>query len=230
MTSPSLPHQKNTERKQVVVAIDGPAGAGKSTAARRLADALGFTLVDTGAIYRALALLAKETGVPFEDEAGLGRLLESHRFGLGKTEVWVDGVDRSSDIRTPEISDGASKVSQYPVVRDGLLALQRTLAKEGAVVMEGRDIGTVVMPDAEKKFFLTATSLERARRRQIELSKRGIATDIATVQRDIEERDARDSGRDHAPLKQADDAILIDSTNMNLDQVVSLLATLVREG
>ncbi len=223
-----------TRRHGLVVAIDGPAGAGKSTVSRRVAHRLGYTLVDTGALYRALALRANEEGIDWSDGAGLGAPASRIDLSLvagtdGEPRVLVDGRDRSADIRTPSISQGASIVSAHPEVRDALLALQRRLGADGGVVLEGRDIGTVVFPDAELKVFLTATAEERARRRQRELEARGTAAPFEQVLAEIRERDHRDSTRPVAPLKSAGDAVSVDSTGLSFDQVVGRIFELARE-
>lgn len=221
-----------TDRDRPIVAIDGPAGAGKSTIARRLARRLGFTLVDTGALYRAVALAAVDRGVAWDDDAALDAMCRDIVIRLeteegGATRVLLDGRDRSTDIRTPEISRGASAVSARPVVRAALLGMQRDLGQDGGVVLEGRDIGTVVFPDAEVKVFLTATPEERARRRTEELQARGIAADLAQTLAEVRARDAQDSGRAIAPLKPAEDAVLVDSTGVGIDELVERLAGLV---
>jgi cytidylate kinase len=207
-----------------VVAIDGPAGAGKSTAAKALASRLGFAFLDTGAIYRTVALMARRRGLDWSDGPALGALAERLDVRFlpegGINRVIADGEDVSTAIRTPEMSDGASRVSALPPVRAALLALQRRLASAGNLVAEGRDMGTVVFPDAAAKFFLTATAAERARRRAAELAASGRPTPIEVVLADIEERDDRDRNRAVSPLRKADDAIEIDSEGMNADQVV----------
>lgn len=217
----------------VVVAIDGPAGAGKSTVSRMLADRLGYALLDTGALYRAVALAAKERGVSWDDGAALGRLggalSFAFRFEDGKVELEVDGARPGLALRTPEISSGASQVSRHPEVRAALLGIQRSLGKDGGVVLEGRDIGTVVFPDAEVKVFLTASDDERARRRMKELRARGEEAEHGEVLRDMKERDTRDSTRAVAPLKQAEGAVLLDSSDLTLDEVVERIAELVEE-
>ena len=206
-----------------IVAIDGPAGAGKSTVARQLARRLGFTIIDTGAIYRSVALAAQRAGISWEDDSGLARLLDT---GLGLTfqgeRVLLRGEDVTEAIRTPEISRGASVVSARPVVRQKLLQLQRDLghaAPRGAV-LEGRDIGTVVFPDADVKFFLTASDEARAQRRHAELLERGVSVPLSEVLADQRRRDRDDSERAIAPLRAAADAILVDTTGFDLDQVV----------
>lgn len=219
--------------RRPIVAIDGPAGAGKSTAARMLAERLGFTLIDTGALYRAVALVAKERGVSWEDGLALGTLagLLSLEFGAvgpgGRPPLFIDGADRSTAIRAEDIAQGASQVSAHPEVRAALLGVQRAMGEKGGVVLEGRDIGTVVFPDAEVKVFLTATTAARARRRFAELAGQGVEADLVDVQREIEERDARDAGREIAPLRPAADAVRLDSTGLALEDVVQELVRIV---
>jgi len=216
-----------------VVAIDGPAGAGKSTAARTLAKRLGFVFVDTGALYRGVALVAFERGVDWEDGPALGSLVDSlaleFRLGDdGTPKLVIDSVDRSSDIRTPHISTGASRVSRHAEVRAALLGLQRRLGAPGGVVLEGRDIGTVVFPDADVKVFLTASDEARAGRRYAELSRAGHEVDLEQVLAEIRERDRLDSERDIAPLRAADDAIVLDTSELDLEQVLTRLESFVR--
>lgn len=221
-------------RSRPIVAIDGPAGAGKSTVARRLAVRLGYTLVDTGALYRAVALAATERGIAWDDDARLGPLCGEIAIQLettadGATRLLLDGRDRSTDIRTPEMSRGASAVSARGPVRAALLGMQRDLGKAGGVVLEGRDIGTVVFPDAEVKVFLTASPEERARRRTEELRARGLAADLAETLAEVVARDAQDSTRAIAPLRCADDALRVDSTGVPVDELVDRLARVVEE-
>lgn len=219
-----------------IVAIDGPAGAGKSTAARRLAARLGFSMVDTGAIYRAVALAAAREEIAFDDDVRLAALLPGLRIRFevaegGGQRVLLDGVDVSAEIRTPAMSLGASAVSARPVVRDALLDLQRRLATaEGnrGAVLEGRDIGTVVFPDADLKFFLTAAPEVRARRRHDELQAKGQLVPLAQVLAEQEKRDFDDTQRAVAPLRAAADALLVDTSGLSLDGVVDALADAAR--
>ncbi len=219
-----------------IIAIDGPAGAGKSTAARRLAARLGFSMVDTGAIYRAVALAAAREEIAFGDDERLATLLPGLRIRFevaedGGQRVLLDGVDVSAEIRTPAMSLGASAVSARPVVRAALLDLQRRLATaEGnrGSVLEGRDIGTVVFPDADLKFFLTAAPEVRARRRHDELKAKGQPAPLAQVLAEQEKRDFDDTQRAVAPLRAAADALLVDTSGLSLEGVVDTLADVVR--
>ncbi len=215
-----------------IVAIDGPAGAGKSTASRAVAARLGFAMVDTGAIYRAVALAATRAGVALDDDARLAQLLPSVEIRFtpavagGGQRVLLGQDDVSVEIRTPPMSLGASKVSARPVVRAGLLDLQRRLALapgNAGAVLEGRDIGTVVFPDADAKFFLTASPEERARRRHAELRAKGDPSTLAEVLADQLRRDRDDSERAVAPLRPALDAIVVDTSEVPLDDVVERL-------
>jgi cytidylate kinase len=218
--------------KRIVVAIDGPAGAGKSTVAHELAKRLGYLLVDTGALYRGVALAARERGVGWDDGPALGVLARSLRLGFavnsdGSARLLLDGRDRADDIRTPEISMGASDVSKHPEVRTALLGIQRELGRGGGVVLEGRDIGTVVFPHAEAKVFLTASAEKRAARRVAELQARGMTAEYETTLREVQARDAQDSGRPVAPLKPAADSHIVDTTELSIEQVVDRLLDLV---
>ncbi len=215
-----------------VVAIDGPAGAGKSTTARQLAARLGYSFLDTGALYRAVALCARRRGVDWADGVGLAALTGSLglRFeGSGADgRILVENTDLTRDIRTPEISEGASRVSAFPEVRAALLELQRSIGARGRIVAEGRDTGTVVFPTAGAKFFLTAPVQVRADRRTRELRAAGQTVDPAQVMREMELRDERDRTRAVSPLRKADDALEIDTTDRSADQVVDLMESVVR--
>jgi CMP/dCMP kinase len=228
-----------TARRPFIVAVDGPAGAGKSSASRLLAARLGFALVDTGAIYRAVALAASRRGLAFDDDAGLAALLPTleirfappARPGDGP-RVFLGSEDVSAEIRTPPMSLGASAVSARPVVRSALLDLQRRLAtadENRGAVLEGRDIGTVVFPDADLKVFLTASEAARARRRFLELQQKGDPSTLEQVLIEQRRRDQNDSQREVAPLKPAADARLLDSSAWPLEQVVETLALEVEE-
>jgi cytidylate kinase len=213
-----------------VVAVDGPAGAGKSTASRGLATRLGFGYVDTGAMYRAVGVLAHEAGIAFDDESALATLIDGLTFALedGGTRLVVDGRDVSDAIRRPDAGELASRVSTRPAVRTRLVALQRRLGEARAVVMEGRDIGTVVFPDAPLKVYLTADPAERARRRAADLRARGTVVDEALLTREITERDQRDATRAMSPLVPADDALVVDTTRLDLAAVVEEMVVLAR--
>ncbi|TMJ06599.1 MAG: (d)CMP kinase [Bacillati bacterium ANGP1] len=215
-----------------IVAIDGPVGAGKSTVARGVAQRLRFRYVDTGAMYRSVAWAVLQRGVSLSDERAVTALARSVRIDfvtdpLGQ-RVLVDGVDVTEAIRTPQVSDGASIVSVYPGVREAMVTIQRRMGVDGGVVMEGRDIGTVVFPDAEIKVFLDASLDERARRRFEELKARGAGVDLESVRKAEEERDRRDRTRNHSPLRAAPDAVVIDSTGVPADEVVARIVQLVQ--
>jgi cytidylate kinase len=218
----------------MIVAIDGPAGSGKSTVARSLARRLGFTYLDSGALYRAVTLLALEAGARLDDGEALGRIAGEATIELREREhdyvqVIVNGREVSEDIRAPRVTGASSKVAAHPQVREALLRKQRELIAAGDYVVEGRDIGTVVAPDAAVKVFLTADAEERARRRAAELRRRGIETVAGEVRTAIEQRDKLDSTRSAAPLRAADDSVEIDTTELEVDQVVERAAALVAE-
>jgi CMP/dCMP kinase len=218
-------------KKKLIVAIDGPSGAGKSTVGRRLARVLGYTYIDTGAMYRAVALRAGKAGLEADGKA-LFRLASSLRIefwteGEG-TRVFCDGEEITEVIRTPEMSLLASDLSRRGEVREAMMELQRKMGRDGGVVLEGRDIGTIVFPRADVKFYLDAAAEVRARRRFEELAAKGVRTDLQEVLEDVVRRDENDSRRALAPLRKADDAILIDSTGIPADQVVDAMARAVR--
>ena len=216
---------------RVVVAIDGPAGAGKSTVSRRLAAALGYRYIDTGAMYRVIGVLAAEAGIDFSDTAALAALCDRTAIEFverdGALRTCVGERDLSAVIRSPEAAQLASKVSAVPAVRERLVAQQRALGAAGGVVMEGRDIGTVVFPDAPVKIFLDASVRERARRRAGELPDGATAAAVERMAQEIAERDARDRGRAHSPLRPAADAVVVETTDKTIDEVVEALRALV---
>ena len=221
-------------REKCSIAIDGPAGSGKSTVARKLARRLGYGYVDSGAMYRAVAYRALQVGLDVNDDADkiadlAAQLCFEFRPVDGQPHLFMDGEDVEEAIRTPEVGNLSSPVSAIPQVRQHLLAAQRQMAKEAGVVMEGRDIGTVVLPAAEVKIFLTASAEERARRRQQQLRETGIQRDLGEIVREQQERDRRDSSRAVAPLRQADDAEKVITDDMTEDEVVNVLEKLVRE-
>jgi cytidylate kinase len=206
-----------------VITIDGPAGAGKSTAARALARRLGYRLIDTGAMYRALAWSVARAGLAAEDTPALRRHLASVDVALDGDRVFVDGRDVSGEIRTREISDLTSRLTRLGPVRERATPLQQELAAAGGVVLEGRDTGTVVCPHADVKFYLDASAAARARRRQAELAARGNLVDLEVVREEIVVRDRQDTTRALAPLRKAPDAITVDTTDLDVDQVVELM-------
>jgi len=210
-------------RSRPVVTIDGPSGAGKTTVSKRVAETAGMIRVDTGAMYRAVAFAARSFGVPWNDPVRLGTIAReldiSFRTVDGVSRVFLSGDDVSGAIRTPEMSMGASAVSVHGAVREALVAKQREMAREGGVVLEGRDTGTVVFPDAEVKFFLDAAAAVRARRRQLEISPPD-AQSFEEVLRDVLRRDVQDSMRERSPLRVPDGAVYIDTTTMTVDEVV----------
>lgn len=212
----------------MIVTIDGPAGAGKSTVARELARRLGFDHLDTGAMYRCVALAVMRRGISPEDRSGLSHLLEETEILLESDRVLLNGEDVTGAIRAPEITTLSRAVADNPQVRQHLNRLQRQIAQGRNIVTEGRDQGTIVFPEAECKFFLTADAAERAHRRWRDLQAQGRSMSFEDVLRDQRERDARDASRAIAPLRPAEDAVLIDSTGLTVDQVVSRMEEIVR--
>ncbi len=216
-------------KRQPVVTIDGPVAAGKSTAARELARRLGFTLIDTGALYRALAWAVKEAGVAADDAPAVGKVLEKTTVDFEGGRVLVNGRDITAQIRTPELGMLTSRLTRLQVVRDKLTPLQRGLARAGGVVLEGRDTGSVVCPEAEVKFYLDADLDERARRRREELAATGIPADYETVKAEVMQRDRQDMERDLAPLVRPEGALVLDSTALSPEAVVERMLDAVEQ-
>jgi len=219
--------RKEKRRGRLIIAVDGPVGAGKSTAARLLAERLGCRYIDSGAMYRALAWKALQMDLDLEDERPLMRLIGETSIALERSGdglvVLVDGQDVSREIRTPEVEHASSKISTLAGIRRVMVARQRQMASQGGVVMDGRDIGTVVFPDADVKFYLEARLEERAKRRYLEARSAGVAGDLEKFTEEIEIRDARDMGRSASPLRKAEDAVTIDTTGLNTFQVVAAM-------
>lgn len=215
------------------IAIDGPAGAGKSTIAKMAAKKLDFIYVDTGAMYRAMALYFLRRGIDAKDEKKIAEACEHINVTIayqeGEQQVLLNGENVNAFIRTEEVSMMTSNTSKYPAVREKLLYLQRELAAANNVIMDGRDIGTCVLPDAELKIYLTASASERAKRRYLEQKERGVESDLAQIERDIIARDEQDMNREIAPLKQAEDAIYLDTSDMTIEEVVTKIVSLVQK-
>ena len=216
-------------KKQIKVAIDGPAGAGKSTIAKAVAKRLGIFYVDTGAMYRAIALKSLRSNIPIDQEEEVGQMVQKTEIILEHSEarrVFCDGEEVTEAIRSPEVSRAVSKIAAYPVVRDRLVQLQRQEAERGAVIMDGRDIGTIVLPEADLKIFLTASPEERAHRRWLELCNSGREVSLIEVQQDMEKRDRQDSEREVSPLVPANDALILDTTGLSIQEIVEQIIAL----
>ena len=217
------------------VAIDGPASAGKSTVAKIIAQKLNFTYIDTGAMYRACTVIAKEKNLDYGDEQGILAAIDRNEIQLkavdGEQKVYAGDKDITRDVRLPEISANVSQVSALPKIREKMVSLQRKMAGEMNVVMDGRDIGTTVLPNAEVKIFLVATAHSRAQRRMLDLKQQGIKSDqtLQEIEQSIQERDYKDSHRQISPLKKAADAVEIDTTEMNIDQVVEAILAQIKK-
>lgn len=213
--------------KGIIIAVDGPSGAGKSTISKALSRRLGYLEIDTGAMYRAMAWLARETGTDLENEEAVRALSSSAELELvhnnGTAQVLVNGQDVTNLIRTPEVSMLTSRISSLGPVREALVRQQRRMGAKGGVVLDGRDIGTVVFPDAELKFFLSASTEERGRRRYLELLAKGETVTLEETVTSVMQRDRQDSDRELAPLRQAQDAIAVDSTGMSIDEVITVM-------
>ena len=223
-------------KKGLVIAIDGFSSTGKSSISKVVADTLGLIHIDTGAMYRAITLFGLRNFKNEKQEIDLPKLLQNlneisleFRENSGKLEIYLNGENVSKEIRTTEVSDNVSFIAKQPEVRERLVVLQRDIAEKQGVIMDGRDIGTVVLPNADYKFFLTASADERARRRFLELQSLGIETTIEEVKRNLIERDRIDSEREISPLKQAEDAILIDNTNLNKEETIDLILSYIKK-
>lgn len=228
----SPPQKSDLSQKSLVIAIDGPAASGKSTTAKLVAERLGFVHVDTGAMYRAMTLKVLRNGIDPKDSAGIDRLVQSTHIQLrresGVMRVLLDGEDVTDEIRSIEVTRAVSAVSSLRAVRRRMVREQRRMAKEGSVVAEGRDIGTVVFPRADLKFFVIAGIEARARRRQKDLRLQGVETNLAEIERAIRERDTLDSSREESPLRKASDAIELDTSDMTIEQQVEFVVDHVR--
>ena len=223
-------------KKGLVIAIDGFSSTGKSSISKVVADTLGLIHIDTGAMYRAITLFGLRNFKNEKQEIDLSKLLQNlneisleFRENSGKLEIYLNGENVSKEIRTTEVSDNVSFIAKQPEVRERLVVLQRDIAEKQGVIMDGRDIGTVVLPDADYKFFLTASADERARRRFLELQSLGIETTVEEVKQNLIERDRIDSEREISPLKQAEDAILIDNTNLNKEETIDLILSYIKK-
>lgn len=214
--------------KTIRIAIDGPGGAGKSTIAMAVAKALQIDYIDTGSMYRAVALKILNEGIDLNDELALQRMLDRTDIDFSKGNIYLDGNNINDQIRTPEISAMASACSALPMVRKKLVALQRQMGESKSIIMDGRDIGTNVLPNAEYKFFLTASPEERARRRTLELQQKGQKVSYEDVLMDIEKRDFQDSNRALNPLTQAEDALLVNTTGIPLEECIQIILSHIK--
>ncbi len=219
--------------RKIVIAIDGPAASGKSTTAKYVAERLGYLHIDTGAMYRAITLRVLEEGIPLDDEKRIRELAERCEIQLVRTpdslRVYLDGRDVTKEIRTPAVTRAVSAVSSYQAVRDVLVREQRRMAAEGGVVLEGRDIGTTVLPQADLKVFMVAGVRERARRRRKELEQLGVQTDEVMLAKELEERDRLDATRTASPLQKAPDAVELDTSNLTIEQQVEIVVRMAKE-
>jgi cytidylate kinase len=223
----------DAKTKKWIIAIDGPSGAGKSTVAKLLAKGLGYVVLDTGAMYRAVAFRAKQRGICLEDEERLSQLASSLQVTFltrnGELRVLCDGEDVTESIRSPEMSSLASDISKKEGVRGALVRLQREMGRAGGVILEGRDIGTVVFPDADAKFYLDADAEERARRRYEELARKGVKVNFQETLEDVIRRDRNDMTRAISPLRKAKDAVVIDSTHLSVEEVVERMIQVIQQ-
>jgi cytidylate kinase len=224
----------NSNRSEtMIVTLDGPAASGKSTTARLVAKKMGWLYLDTGAMYRAMAVKALDEGIPLDDPKTIGDMAGRTKMTLKSsdqgTRVFLDGEEVTHRIRTPEVDRAVGPVCEVPAVREVLVSLQREIGKQGSLVAEGRDMGTVVFPDAELKFYVVASIEARARRRQKDMEKQGIAVSLEELSREIERRDKRDSGRAESPLKPAEEAELLDTSDMTIEEQVETIVQKIRQ-
>ena len=216
--------------KRFNIAIDGPSAAGKSTIADILAEKLSYVHLDTGAMYRAVAYVCKNNGVAYDEQEKAAKLIEQRNLEMkADGSVILDGKDISKEIRTNEMSMGASDVSKQPMVREALVAMQQKIAKDGGYILDGRDIGTVVLKDAPVKIYMVASAEARAQRRYLQNIEKGLDANLEEILEDIKKRDYQDSHREHSPLKKADDAVLVDSSDLTIDEVVELIMNIIKD-
>jgi CMP/dCMP kinase len=219
-------------KEKIVIAIDGPAGSGKSTTAKMVSKALDYQYIDTGAMYRAFALKVIKSGIKIDDADKISKLVKGIKINFEKVDdsqhIFLNGEDVTEEIRTPEVTNASSPISAFPAVREVMVDLQRRMGRNGGIVMEGRDIGTVVFPEADVKIFLIASLNERAKRRQADLLKKGVVIDVYDLEREILSRDVRDSSRNNSPLTRAKDAKDIDTTDITLEEQVKKILQIVQ--